>query len=371
MKPLFAFTADWHIAKSAWSRSGIDGDAKHALAAVVDYCVRNELPLVAGGDLFDTVDPSPDDVKAVRLQMDRMKRAKLPVYFTQGQHERRTPPWLSSVHHWPTHVDGVTFEIGGVKIHGLDWRNAASLQEALGKIDPAATVLVCHQVWKDLMGGQAECEGCFADTPSHIELVLTGDFHKRVVKHFSRTDGSVGLTLSPGSLAMQSIDEESVKGFFVICENLDANVVQLESRRFRGYSVDDEESLSELIVNGLAYLDTEMIEVVASGDLHPDLHKPLIRVRHPAKLPGAAGRLKAASAGKYHLFLDPVTEVDAETGVDRVEAAKALAERGMLGVLETMPLEGADAAWVRTAVAALLAANDPEHVLDELCRSTA
>lgn len=362
MKPIVAFTADWHIARSAWARSGIDGDSYHGLAQVVDHCLAAQIPLIAAGDLFDTKDPSPDDVRHVRVQLARMARARLKVYYIQGQHESEKKPWLSAIHPWAAHIHGESVEIAGFKFYGLDWQPSATVADALKAIPPGTDVLACHQVWREFMGDHVQSECSFADV-RHASLVLTGDYHKHRVLVVAAGDRAITV-LSPGSTCMQSIDEEPAKAFYDLCIDDDGDLayvdVPLDNRAFDAFEVADEAELDALIV-GMP------IGVEAGGTLPEHLRMPLVRVRYPAGIAGAEKRLKAAAAGRFHLFLDPVSGLDSDGG-DARAVIKALRERGIAGVLADMDLSDLpDPETTRRDVAALLAARDPLAVLEAIC----
>ena len=120
----------------------MSGDSYHSLAQIVDYCIEHNLPLIAGGDLFDKPDPDPVSVNVMCREMDKMRDANLPVYFIQGQHERvrrdlgdghGRPEWMH-VHSWPTHVHEQTFEIDGVTFYGLDWTPKEHIADAFHNI---------------------------------------------------------------------------------------------------------------------------------------------------------------------------------------------------------------------------------------------
>src|SRR5690242_13525682 len=101
-KPLCIGSSDWHLERHAWVRyPELAGDAYYGLKQIIDVCVDRQLPLLAAGDLFDKTFPDSRSVSFAMKQMDRMKDSKLPVFFTQGQHEMaKDNPWLG-LHFWP------------------------------------------------------------------------------------------------------------------------------------------------------------------------------------------------------------------------------------------------------------------------------
>ncbi len=371
--PLFAFTADWHIARSAWKNSGIDGDSYFGLAQVVDYCVAHELPLVAAGDLFDTTDPSPEDVAVVRARLDRMQAAGLMVFYVQGQHERESTPWMRGIHAWPDHLDRGVWSFNGFPACGLDWRPATQLQGALAEIPSDVAIAVMHQVASPLMGSVVDCELDVLDVP-HARLLLVGDCHRHTRLDLTRTDGTPLTVLSPGSLCMQSIDEEPEKKFYVVGRDDEGDLavesVPLRSRLYFEYDVTTQDDVVTLVVDQFAVLDMLLPGEVVG--LPEDLHKPLVRVRLAGDLQGARARIKAAAGGRYHLSFKqpPRSAVPPADAPDRALALANLRDRGVLGVLATLDVPGdLDPARVRADVAMLLGAKDKAAAIEELCRS--
>ncbi len=379
MTPLFAFTADWHVSRTAWVDSGIEGDAYHALRQVVDHCVATQLPLVAAGDLFDTKDPRPSDTGCVRTQLDKMRKARLPVYYTQGQHERQTlMTWMAGIHNWPVHIHGKAVDVPGkpgVRLYGLDWQSTTRLPAALAAIPAGVDALVCHQVWRNLMGEDrlvVECEGRFEDVP-RVPLILTGDFHKHTMYKFGRDDGTVAVALSPGPISMRDIGEDPGKHFYVVGRDADGDLawqsVPIYGRYCAKYEAMTADALDRLLVDELSCLDAVVAETVARCKaLPPELHRPIVRVTFAEDIPEARSRIAAACGAKYHLFYDPVPKAAAVDDVDQKAVMRALKARGMLGVLDEMDLGGSpDVAEVKAAVVAMLAADDPAEVLAEIC----
>ena len=371
-KPMFVVSADWHLCRSAWRRSGIDGDAAYGLRQVVDLCLSLDVPLLAAGDLLDTTDPDPDDVRVVREQMDRMATAAIPVFYVQGQHELdRQRPWLSAIHTWPTYVGDPSEAhdfCGRLRIRGLDWQPAGRLQEELAKPrGDKADVLLCHQAWRDFMGGDgSRSEGAFTEVRDH--LVLTGDYHRHVVATYTPLGGpSVsGTAYSPGPTHMTSIDEPERKAVFLFVKTDDmdchfglrAESVWLRTRPVRRFAVHDEGELVELLTHGLPLA----LEAAAAeaADLPDHLRRPLVRVAYAADIPGARRRLEAACRDLFHLFPKCLPTPAA---VETRAAARRIVEGGLGAALAARGVPEA----VRRDAGRLLRADDPERAVDELC----
>ena len=355
--PAFVFSADWHLCRSAWkSPRGITGDADFALAQVVDLCLDLGVPLLAGGDLFDSQEPDSEDVRVCHAQMARMRQAGLPVYFVQGQHERRPTPWMrAAADPWPIHLDRDSVQVGPFTVAGLDWQPAGQLKPYLEAMaGEAFDFLLCHQVWGDLMNrGPDQAEGMFADVPPPTRI-LTGDFHKHV---------ALPRALSPGSLHMLSIDEPDQKAVFVVNDAGSTTSRGLIGRVVYRKSVGDEGDLERLLAHDLTFCVEQGEGYAACFELPTSLYIPLLHVAYPADLPGAAARLQAACAGKFHLFLKPVAPGITESAGTPSAAAVAEAP-GLLGALESWDLSACpDPGAARRDLETLLGGDRPPAAL--------
>ena len=210
-RPLYVASSDWHGQIGAWTQAPanrITGDSYFALKQIVDLCIELEVPLLAAGDLLDCDRPDSSTLREIFQQIDYLKAAKLPLLFTQGQHEKAYPAYLS-LHDWPTHLHGDTasYALPGYKylyFHGLDHHHADHLQEALKKIPENTGVLLCHQVWSNFMG--VGCEGSLEMIP-HAATVITGDYHKHLKIKVTGATGQEMTVLSPGATCLQDITE--------------------------------------------------------------------------------------------------------------------------------------------------------------------
>jgi hypothetical protein len=211
----------------------LTGDPYAALHEIVDKCVEYDVPLIAAGDLFDKPIPDPVSVNVMCQEIQRMQEAQLPVYFTQGQHERvkrsivassaeqgGSPCWMN-VHQWPIHVHGESFEIDGVKFFGLDWLPPDELERVLdpdlhhvNAIPEDAAVLVCHQVWEEFMGEHCNPE-CDISMVPHVKTILTGDYHELSSAVRVGRTGQQVLMISAGSTNIRSMGESSTKAICV------------------------------------------------------------------------------------------------------------------------------------------------------------
>ena len=360
MIPMFVFCADLHLEDGAWStRPGIYGDAYYSFQQIIDYCIEHRLPLVMGGDILEKKQNLARPIAKLCAGLSRMQDENLDVFYIQGNHEYdRNAPWLS-VHAWPTHIHQRTMLIGNVRVYGLDWLPRGEIQEAFQQVPEDTNILITHQVWKDFMGtvGRTECE--LTDV-HHVQTVLAGDFHITKVAEGTNAQGKPIKMLSPGSTAMQDMGEDSHKSFFVICEHENQIVFAPKKLKTRGalnYVVKDADVLDELCVGGFMRDISRLASNAQAAGYHPDVHKPLVKVKFDKSLPDAYLRVTTAIGDRAHLFCEALTEKSApKTTTSRNAARNDL-------VTATADLLG-DATEAYKLAEALLNADDPAKEFD-------
>lgn len=329
MRSLFVFCADTHLADGAWaSRPAIAGDSYYSFEQIVDYCLTHNLPLVIGGDVLDVKRNLAAPVRTLCEQMSKMQKANLPVYYTQGQHELdRNTTWMS-VHPWPKHVNERAFVINDTRLWGIDWLPRGDIQEAFQRVPADTDILVCHQVWKNLMKniGRPECE--LSDV-HHVKHVLTGDFHVHTIEHDTNAQGLPVALYSPGSTCMQDISEAQDKYFYVISaqgSEFTAQPVPLRTRRFKAYTLTDQNSLDVFCASGFM---ADLPQLVMSPALPPGIDKPLVRVKFDKRLPDAHLRITTTVDKSAHLFCEAL--VDKSRGEQ--ETNRAVAQNDLLNAV--------------------------------------
>lgn len=307
-QPLFVFCADLHLADGAWtSRPAIYGDSYFSLRQIIDYCIEHNLPLVIGGDVLDVKRNSARPIQQLCQAMERMSAAKLPVYYIQGQHELdRNVTWLS-VHPWPQNVNKQRFDVNGVKLYGIDWLPRGDIQTAFQEAPEDVDMLVCHQVWKDLMKNIGRPECCLNDV-YHVSYVLSGDFHVTKIETALNAHSEIAHLVSPGSTCMQDISESQEKYFFLVTRGVDGGFEfvpqQLKTRAMKAYTVTDAQLLDDLCAGGFVADIDEMLDTT----LPAEINKPLVRVKFDKRIPDAFLRISTAVGDAAHLFCDAIVD---------------------------------------------------------------
>lgn len=364
MQPLFVFCADLHLEDGAWSsKPAIYGDSYYSFKQIVDYCIDHKLPLILGGDVLERKQNQARPIAMLCKELSRMQHAQVLVYYIQGNHEYdRNSPWLS-VHPWPIHLHdtGVFFgPLGDIAVWGLDWLPRGEIQEAFKTRVPKDTdILITHQVWKDFMGeiGRTECE--LTDV-HHVQVVLSGDFHPTKVIEGVNAQGQPIKMLSPGSTAMQDMSEDSNKFFFVVCEH-DGEIVfepkKLKTRGAKTYVVKEAETLDALCASGFVKDIEELVTAAQAANYHPNVHKPLVKVKFDKRVPDAFMRITTAIGESAHLFCEALTDRTAT----RPTATRDAVRNDLLSALSNL-LDGNVDAY--NLAAALLRADDPAGECD-------
>jgi hypothetical protein len=191
---MIVYTADLHLSPTIWQdMPTLAGDAYAALAFIVNFCVKNKVTaLVIGGDLFDKERPDSRSVTVFMHLMNAMAEAEIPVYVTQGQHERADPPWARLHEHVQYVGDGEMFSIleeetgVNITVRAYDNASAVDMEKAmkpLGKRkkkggDMAPDILVVHQLVRQLVPFEGSWDFDLDWVPEQTALVLGGDYHK-------------------------------------------------------------------------------------------------------------------------------------------------------------------------------------------------
>lgn len=356
--PMFVFTADCHLEPHVWkNHPELAGDAYFSFQQIVDYTLEEgAAALLLGGDILNVSSPDPKTVGVVTRQMQRLEDAAVPCYYIVGQHEKhRLAQWLD-VHSWPQHIDGETIDLNGHKIHGISFKPRTQLPEAIAAIPPDTDILMMHQVWQEIHGDMMNPEGAISDLPDSVDMLLTGDYHV----HFDRPHHGIRV-LSPGSIAMQAINEPPEKSFFAVTPTetgFDVVSVPLATRGFAHVELEYAQALDEF-VDDIPHFCAQLIRGRAA------IAKPIVRVSFNAEIPDAYTRLVAAIGDRCHFFPNPIRT--RQTAEARQVVRRCSGPRGLVANLKRVMAEqtpGYDA--VRRMLESDGQEGAPESVLDAL-----
>lgn len=333
MRPIRVIASDLHMEYAGYAGyPQMWGDAYFATEQIFDYALKHDCGLILAGDLFDKAYPDSYSLKKMFEQLDRAREGGLCVMYVQGQHElSRRQPWMS-LHDWPIHIHGRGVHIGGGRnAFGLDWTPSVGLKAALarcGEGPGVVNVLILHQVWKEFMGDICAPEGSLDElVPDHVDLVITGDFHRHCTELRKNVNGHEYRVLSPGSTTMQALNEDPVKFCFLLYDDSSIVSLPLKSR-----PVIYSRSVTEgQLDNELQRIDADIAALKASPDvqkLPENIQSPMLVAQFNHDIADAARRLRKVAEGRAHLFLRPFGHnreelVTTEKVVPGLEAALA------------------------------------------------
>jgi len=282
---MFVFSADNHVNLRGLRPEIPMDDTIQPLKEIVEYCLQENLPLVLGGDLYDTNNPPARLVARVNEILSRMHSKGLCVWAIQGNHDKDPEtPWATIAPgvNW---LNGRTETIGGLRVHGIDFAPASILAPKIAQM-PACDIVVIHQALRQGLKFE-DAWNCDLDwfDPQKVKNVLAGDLHM-VKKALWSTKHEVFGTY-PGTPYMTTVDEDPSPTFMLI----------------KGLTPDGFMSFDRLPLKHRPFhdltLDTaEALQLFAAG--LPRDPKPLIVLRFPVDCPEV---LKAASALLKDTFL--------------------------------------------------------------------
>lgn len=357
MKQVVAvLSSDWHADRGAWKKVPLlRGDSLFGIGQLVDIAIAHGVPLIGAGDLFDSLKPETDVLAFVFRQVQRLAAAELSFWFTQGQHEKQYPPYLSLIP-TPTHINNqlVCLPDTDINVFGLDHRLRADLPDALKTIPRNTDLVVCHQVWSEVMGRGDE--GFLASIP-YARMVLTGDFHKHQSMVVTSCSGHDMTVLSPGPVCLQDIAEERKKRCFLLYDDFSFESVALQTRMVFDMVMHTQDDLEAVLDN----ID-EMVE--PDHSLPEELRKPIIYIQSE-RIPSAYARITEKINERAFLFWKILEGEERVVLFDEDERDERVPQ-GLVGCLELAVPKGTP---VYDSLHRLLESHDLKSELMEIEKS--
>ena len=211
------FTADCQLKRRTWAnRTNITDDPIAGYRQVIDHAIAHNADVVIAGDFFDTQWPDTHTMRQVDTENNRLRAKGRNVYGIVGNHDMSTglletgdpeTSWYAFVGIIPLNKRIVHF--AGVNWYALDWiRNP---KEEVAKTPANCTGLIIHQLFEGIVPTFIAHNITPADVPQHVQRVLVGDFHQRLVRKLDHLE-----IHSPGSTYLCKIDEDPVKACTLI-----------------------------------------------------------------------------------------------------------------------------------------------------------
>lgn len=258
------------------------GDEQFALEQLVDLALQERVEVVVGaGDLLDRQTNRSGPVSFFMSQVDRLRVGGVAFRFIQGNHDRDDPPWLAGLGH---HCHKNIFRFGPYLAYGLDCQARGLLQQALAEVPRECSLLLCHQSWGAWMGEETLPQGEFCEVPAHVQVLVTGDYHKYVSGRYKNAGGAEMLVVSPGATCQQRSNEPSEHYCLLMAASGRSVRRRLRSRPFVDFGVLNTSADVDRVVSSAAdTIDRARATAEAAG-LPDTICKPWVRVTYARRL---------------------------------------------------------------------------------------
>jgi hypothetical protein len=357
-RPIAVVVADPHLDEIILrTRSEIRYDAFWGFEQAISKTIELNVPLILAGDNVEcqpAETPTSTTVAFLGEQLARLTTAGLPIYWIDGQHDD-LPSWIMAVCQEAICIHGRTVKIGDASFVGLSYRRTPVLSDWIAQLDKSADVVICHQVWQELMGGKG-CQGSLKSLLPR-KLIISGDYHR--TKKITIKGQQNCLVVSPGATHCRKMNEPSDHYIAVVKSNLSVDFIKLNSRLQLKYAIDSDDDLDRLYAT-LGSIRNKIAEENTKRCLPAELQTPLMHVTDVSGLTGVERRLQELLGPYVHLFYNREL-----VGVDvPVEGAtSAFDEEGDVPLIEFLADEVAgDTAVYELLSTAMLSPNPKSEI---------
>lgn len=338
-EPLALICSDLHLSDRTWSGyPDLAGDAYWALEEIVDQAINLGVQVViAAGDLLDVSRPNSNPVQMACQQLRRLEQRGIQFWYVQGQHELDSPPWISVAP--SVHLHGQTRELGPYRVHGLDYQPTSRLRETLQTIDPHANILVCHQCWQEFMGVEIG-QDSLVYVP-YVDLVITGDLHKRKDIKARGEDHREFEVISPGASHRRKIDEPDEHFAILLMDDGTRRDIRINGRPcIRSGFITEDQDL-EYFLSGLPARIREEQQKSLDLGVPPHIAKPIVHLRYRFDLRDAVDRAKTLVGDAAFVYPQDFRPEDNRT-TEELQQLTVHVEGGLLGCLDEVAEPGTE-----------------------------
>lgn len=257
-------TGDTHIGYRQYHSEVRRQDFINAFSSVIDDAIDMKVDAVVhAGDLFDSRNPTLEDILDTIKILSKLKQQDIPFLSIVGNHEsKQHTQWLDLFESMDiaSRLGTTPFMIGGVAIYGIDnvprskiplYDYSDFTAENCGEWN----LLVMHQLMAPFPFGEWDCEDVISSLPFDLHAILLGDYHT----HEKTKVGSTWATYC-GSTERNSASESDPRTYNIITINddgLDISRRNIVTRDFLFIPVElrDKDGTYELIINTIKGYD--------------------------------------------------------------------------------------------------------------------
>jgi len=252
-------TADTHLGYRQYHSEARRNDFFAAFELVVNDAVEMQVDAVVhAGDLFDSRNPTLEDLLETMNILSRLKVADIPFFGIVGNHEsKQNTQWLDLFEEMglakrlgkkPLMVDNVAiYGIDSVpksKIPIFDYTGFEAPDFTLSPLStPSSTencwnLLVMHQIMSPFPYADWDCDEVLENLPFMVDAVLLGDYHEHSIT--KNKTGETWITY-PGSTERNSNSEKEARSYNIITiseKGLEISKRTIPTRKFLSIRVE-------------------------------------------------------------------------------------------------------------------------------------
>ena len=236
-------TADTHLGYRQYHSEVRRKDFFAAFEIVINDAADMQVDAVVhAGDLFDSRNPTLEDLLETINILSRLKAAGIPFFGIVGNHEsKQNTQWLDLLQEMrlAARLGKKPQLIGDVAVYGIDSvpRSKIPLFDYSGfeapeasRLENCRTLLVMHQIVQPFPYAEWDCAEVLENLPFKVDIILLGDYHK--YEKFKL--GETWVTY-PGSTERNSMSESEPRSYNIITvsdEGLEISKRTIPTRNF-------------------------------------------------------------------------------------------------------------------------------------------
>ncbi|ADI74957.1 metallophosphoesterase [Methanohalobium evestigatum Z-7303] len=181
-------TADTHIGYRQYQSESRRQDFLDAFSTVINDAIEMQVDAVVhAGDLFDSRNPTLEDILETMRIISRLKSSNIPFLAIVGNHEsKQHTQWLDLFEKMgiAVRLGYEPYKIDEVSIFGIDSVPKSKIPYFDYSVfnnysnNSQYNLLVMHQLMKPFAFGEWDCEEVIEYTPFDVHAILLGDYHK-------------------------------------------------------------------------------------------------------------------------------------------------------------------------------------------------
>ncbi|WP_135609823.1 exonuclease SbcCD subunit D [Methanococcoides sp. AM1] len=270
-------TADTHIGYRQYHSEMRRQDFIDAFSRVIDDAIEMKMDAVVhAGDLFDSRNPTLEDILDTINILSKLKQYNIPFLSIVGNHEsKQHTQWLDLFESMKIAIRLGTdpYRIENIAIYGIDNvpRSKIPLFDYSKFTDEncgECNIIVMHQLMSPFPFGEWECEEVIEGLPFEVHAILLGDYHKNEKIRVDQT-----WVTYCGSTERNSAAESDARTYNIVTINdngIDIGRRNITTREFLFIPVElrDRDSAYELIINTIKEYDVseKVVFVDISGN---------------------------------------------------------------------------------------------------------